>query len=134
MQLAQCSVFIDRTIHPAPKSFYESKEVIITKTVCEYFGITEQQAFSKSRTRPIIFARQLIQALLYFNCPAMSIHFIGEKFGQWDHTSVLHSTDTVMEKLSSSADDPVKEGYHAVIKQLPFEAKPAKKRYNYYKN
>jgi chromosomal replication initiator protein len=74
-----------------------SKEVTIDaiqKMVCEYYNITYDKLQAKTRKREIVQARQ-ISMYLAKKFTKNSLKTIGEHFGGRDHTTVIHSCQTV---------------------------------------
>ncbi|MBP5338736.1 MAG: chromosomal replication initiator protein DnaA [Prevotella sp.] len=70
----------------------------ILEKVCQHFGVTQQQVFSKSRKREYVQVRQVSMYLAqkYTKMPASRIgHLIGGR----DHSTVLHSCSTVEQRL-----------------------------------
>ncbi len=70
----------------------------ILEKVCQHFGVTQQQVFSKSRKREFVQVRQVSMYLAqkYTKMPASRIgHLIGGR----DHSTVLHSCSTVEQRL-----------------------------------
>ncbi len=74
-----------------------TKEVTIDtiqKMVCEYFNISYDKLLAKTRKREIVQARQ-ITMFLAKKYTKNSLKSIGEHFGGRDHTTVIHSCQTV---------------------------------------
>ncbi len=74
-----------------------SKEVTIDaiqKMVCEYYSITYDKLQAKTRKREIVQARQ-ISMFLAKQFTKNSLKTIGDHFGGRDHTTVIHSCQTV---------------------------------------
>ena len=70
----------------------------ILEKVCQHFGVTQQQVFSKSRKREFVQVSQVSMYLAqkYTKMPASRIgHLIGGR----DHSTVLHSCSTVEQRL-----------------------------------
>lgn len=66
----------------------------IQKMVCEYFNVTYDSVMMKTRRREIVQARQITMFLAkkFTKC---SLKNIGDHFGGYDHTTVIHSCQTV---------------------------------------
>lgn len=80
-----------------------SKEIslkIIQKTVCEYFGITQDSIISKTRKREIVQARQIAMYLTR-NMTKTSLASIGQQIGGKDHATVLHACNTVTDLIAT---------------------------------
>ncbi|HOG24781.1 MAG TPA: chromosomal replication initiator protein DnaA [Bacteroidales bacterium] len=82
---------IDRLVNTTPR---EISVQDIQKTVCTYFGITQDVLLSKTRKREICQARQ-IAMYLSRNLTKNSLSTIGSLIGGKDHATVLHSCNTV---------------------------------------
>jgi chromosomal replication initiator protein len=90
-----------------------SKEVTIDaiqKMVCEYYTITYDKLQAKTRKREIVQARQ-ISMFLAKKFTKNSLKTIGEHFGGRDHTTVIHSCQTVNDLMDTDGvfRDQVKE-------------------------
>jgi chromosomal replication initiator protein len=70
----------------------------IIEKVCSHFGIAQQHIFSKSRKRDYVQVRQLSMYLAqkYTKMPASRI---GQLIGGRDHSTVLHSCNTIEQRL-----------------------------------
>ena len=125
----QCIFGINRKKYDKPKDGYRiEKFQTIIKAGCEYFDVSEEEVRSGTRKHPIVFARQLIMALIYANCPYLSLETIGKHFGGRDNTTTLHSLDAVIEKINSPANDILKTGYYDIVTRLPFDCNPPQRR------
>ncbi|MDD3201491.1 MAG: chromosomal replication initiator protein DnaA [Bacteroidales bacterium] len=72
----------------------------IQSTVCNYFGITNDQFLSKTRKREIVQARQ-IAMYLSRNMTKTSLASIGSQLGGKDHATVLHACNTVSDLIDT---------------------------------
>jgi chromosomal replication initiator protein len=80
-----------------------SKEITIDtiqKMVCEYYDITYDKLQAKTRKREIVQARQ-ISMFLAKNFTKNSLKTIGDHFGGRDHTTVIHSCQTVKDLMDT---------------------------------
>ena len=80
-----------------------SKEITIEtiqKIVCEYFDVTYEKVLSKTRKREIVQARQ-ITMYLSKAFTKNSLKTIGDHFGGRDHTTVIHSCQTVKDLMDT---------------------------------
>ncbi|SRR3989339_303862 len=79
-----------------PKKNSSIKDVI--KTIAEYYNITEEEIYEKTRKKDVVKPRQIIMYILRedFN---VSYPTIGEKLGGKDHTTVMHSYEKIKEDL-----------------------------------
>ncbi|MGM9753618.1 MAG: chromosomal replication initiator protein DnaA [Candidatus Cryptobacteroides sp.] len=74
---------------------------MVQKAVCDYFKISHDDLVSGSRKRQIVQARQISMYLcrtLIDNCP---LALIGRETGGKDHSTVLHSCNTVNDLMST---------------------------------
>ncbi len=83
-----------------------SKEIsmeTIQNTVCEYYDIDIELVKGKTRKRPIVIARQLSMyfAKQYTN---NSLKSIGNHFGGRDHSTVIHSCQTVKDQIDTDSN------------------------------
>lgn len=72
----------------------------IQKMVCEYFGVPLEKLQQKTRKREIVQARQ-ITMFLAKSFTKNSLKTIGEYFGGRDHTTVIHSCQTVKDLMDT---------------------------------
>ena len=82
-----------------------SKEITIDaiqKMVCEYFGVHYDKLLQKTRKREIVQARQ-ITMFLAKSFTKNSLKTIGEHFGGRDHTTVIHSCQTVKDLMDTDS-------------------------------
>ncbi len=80
-----------------------SKEITIDtiqKMVCEYFDVPYDKLLQKTRKREIVQARQ-ITMFLSKSFTKNSLKTIGEHFGGRDHTTVIHSCQTVKDLMDT---------------------------------
>src|SRR4028119_1434543 len=80
-----------------------SKEITIEtiqKMVCEYFDVPYDKLLQKTRKREIVQARQ-ITMYLEKAFTKNSLKTIGEHFGGRDHTTVIHSCQTVKDLMDT---------------------------------
>ena len=82
-----------------PKKNISVKEVI--KLITDFYNITEDSIFDKTRKKEVVKPRQVIMYILRedFN---LSFPSIGEKMGGRDHTTVIHSCEKVKEDLKTN--------------------------------
>ncbi len=72
----------------------------IQKMVCEYFDVAYDKLLQKTRKREIVQARQ-ISMFLSKAFTKNSLKTIGEHFGGRDHTTVIHSCQTVKDLMDT---------------------------------
>lgn len=80
-----------------------SKEItidLIQKMVCDYFNVPYEKLLQKTRKREIVQARQ-ITMFLAKAFTKNSLKTIGEHFGGRDHTTVIHSCQTVKDLMDT---------------------------------
>lgn len=83
-----------------------SKEIsmeTIQNTICEYFDVELELLKGKTRKRPIVLARQLSMyfAKQYTN---KSLKSIGDHFGGRDHSTVIHSCQTIKDQMDTNSE------------------------------
>lgn len=71
----------------------------ILEKVCGHYGVTQQNVFSRSRKRDYVIVRQVSMffAQKYTKMPASRI---GQLIGNRDHSTVIHSCNTVEKRLA----------------------------------
>ncbi|MDI9366118.1 MAG: chromosomal replication initiator protein DnaA [Flavobacterium sp.] len=82
-----------------------SKEITIDaiqKMVCEYFTVSYDKLLQKTRKREIVQARQITMYLAKA-FTKNSLKTIGEHFGGRDHTTVIHSCQTVKDLMDTDS-------------------------------
>ena len=80
-----------------------SKEITIEtiqRMVCEYFDVSYDKLLQKTRKREIVQARQITMYLAKA-FTKNSLKTIGEHFGGRDHTTVIHSCQTVKDLMDT---------------------------------
>lgn len=75
----------------------------IQKMVCEHYNIPYDKLLMKTRKREIVQARQ-ITMFLAKKFTKSSLKNIGEHFGGYDHTTVIHSCQTVEDLMDTDTD------------------------------
>jgi chromosomal replication initiator protein len=68
----------------------------VIKTIAEFYNIEEKNLFKKTRKREIVKPRQIAMYLLREDL-SISYPYIGQKFGQRDHTTVIHAYRKISE-------------------------------------
>lgn len=84
-----------------PKKNISIKDVI--KVVSEFFGIEESSIFEKGRKKEVIKPRQVIMYLLREDFD-ISFPSIGEKVGNRDHSTVIHSYEKIKNDLKTDPE------------------------------
>ena len=83
-----------------PKKNSSIKDVI--KTIAEFYGITEEEIYEKTRKKAVVKPRQIIMYILREDFD-VSYPTIGEKLGGKDHTTVMHSYEKVKEEIKNNS-------------------------------
>lgn len=75
----------------------------IQKMVCDYYHVPYDKLLTKTRKREVVLARQIT---MYFakKFTKQSLKTIGDHFGGFDHTTVIHSCQTVENLMSTDAE------------------------------
>lgn len=83
-----------------PKKNIEIKDII--KVVANYYNVSEDSIYDKTRKKEVVKPRQVIMFLLRedFN---ISYPSIGEKLGGRDHTTVIHSCEKIKDDLKTNS-------------------------------
>ncbi len=83
----------------------------ILEKVCNHYGVTQQNVFSRSRKRDYVLVRQISMyfAQKYTKMPASRI---GQLIGGRDHSTVIHSCTTIEQRLK------VDKGFGAEINSI----------------
>ena len=84
-----------------PKKNITTKEII--KTVAEFYSIEEVNIYDKGRKKEIIKPRQIIMYLLREDLD-ISFPSIGEKVGNRDHSTVIHSYEKIKNDLKNDPE------------------------------
>ena len=83
-----------------PKKNSSIKEVI--KTIAEFYGITEEEIYEKTRKKTVVKPRQVVMYILREDFD-VSYPTIGEKLGGKDHTTVMHSCEKIKEDIKTDS-------------------------------
>ncbi|HRO41680.1 MAG TPA: chromosomal replication initiator protein DnaA [Flavipsychrobacter sp.] len=75
----------------------------IQKMVCEYFHLPYDRLLAKTRKREVVQARQITMYLAK-KFTKSSLKNIGEHFGGFDHTTVIHSCQTVVNLMDTDTE------------------------------
>jgi chromosomal replication initiator protein len=75
----------------------------IQKKVCGYFKVSEELLKAKKKTQEIVQARQIAMYLCRTLTPA-SLKHIGSKFGNRDHSTVIHACQQVSQNMKASIE------------------------------
>jgi len=75
----------------------------IQKLVCDFYHVPYDRLLTKTRKREVVLARQIT---MYFakKFTKQSLKTIGDHFGGFDHTTVIHSCQTVENLMHTDAD------------------------------
>jgi len=88
---------------------------LIQKLVAESFGVKPTELKSKRRTRTVVLPRQVAMYLCR-HLAGSSLPEIGQFFGGKDHSTVIHSYNTIEEKKEK--DPELKARIEALTKQI----------------
>jgi len=77
------------------------KDVI--KTICEFYGVEESNIYEKGRKKEVIKPRQVIMYILRDDFD-ISFPSIGEKVGNRDHSTVIHSYEKIKSDIKTDPD------------------------------
>ncbi len=96
LTLAEVKALIKNNIRP--KKTVAIKDIV--KIVADYYGISDEVIYEKTRKKEIVRARQVAMFLLRedFN---ISYPLIGQKLGDRDHTTVIHSHLKIRDDLKT---------------------------------
>ncbi|MFA6227385.1 MAG: chromosomal replication initiator protein DnaA [Candidatus Paceibacterota bacterium] len=84
-----------------PKKNISIKDII--KTISEFYNIEESQIYEKGRKKEIIKPRQVIMYILREDFD-ISFPSIGEKVGNRDHSTVIHSYEKIKNDLKTNTE------------------------------
>ena len=75
----------------------------IQKLVCDYYHVAYDRLLTKTRKREVVLARQIT---MYFakKFTKQSLKTIGDHFGGFDHTTVIHSCQTVENLMETDSE------------------------------
>lgn len=73
----------------------------LVKIIAEFYDVTEQEIYDKSRKKEVVKPRQVVMYILREDYD-VSYPSIGEKLGGRDHTTVIHSCEKVKEALHTN--------------------------------
>lgn len=82
-----------------PKKIVSIKQVI--KTVADFYDVDEKDLIAKSRQKEIVKPRQVAMYLLREDLKS-SFPYIGKKFGNRDHTTVIHACGKILSLLKEN--------------------------------
>ncbi|NCX96696.1 MAG: chromosomal replication initiator protein DnaA [Chitinophagia bacterium] len=95
-----------------------SREVTIAniqKLVCDFYNVPYDKLLTKTRKREIVLARQITMYLAK-KYTKNSLKSIGEHFGGFDHTTVIHSCQTVENLMDS--DNIYKDNVNELLQKV----------------
>ena len=104
-ELTDGRITLELAQNALPKLFTvrEAKQItpeLIVTTVAGHFGLSEEDMYSKKRSREIANARQVAMFLMR-DMAQMSTTAVGRVFGGRDHTTVMHGCSKVEEGMRS---------------------------------
>lgn len=115
---------------PSTKKNDEDQVEATIQAVCKYLKVKRSMVFVKTRKREVVYARQLCMWFI-IKYTRIKLVQIGEHFGGKDHTTVIHSRNTiddllmvdeVVRKHVQYLDDQLRPRYHTG--ELMYVGKP----------
>ncbi len=103
--LGKKSATLDEAHEAMKESLDEIKEGLspdsIIDTVCKYFNITKSDIVGKKKNKEIVEPRMICIYLIYelLDLPLVAI---GKKFGNRDHTTIMHARDKITEQIKTN--------------------------------
>jgi chromosomal replication initiator protein len=92
----------------------------IIEIVCHKYGFTEEQLKGKTRKREIVYARQMVMALVqnYFKgkTKKYTLNYVGNKLGGKDHATVLYGRRNI--NNLREVDKQIREDYNDLSSQV----------------
>jgi chromosomal replication initiator protein len=82
-----------------PKKNVSVKDVV--KTIADFYNISEEIIYNKTRKKEVVKPRQIIMYILREDL-SISFPSIGEKLGGRDHTTVIHSCEKIKNELKTN--------------------------------
>ncbi|MBU4353114.1 chromosomal replication initiator protein DnaA [Candidatus Parcubacteria bacterium] len=73
----------------------------VIKTIADFYNIEEKNLFEKTRKKEIVMPRQIAMYLLREDL-SISYPYIGQKFGQRDHTTVIHAYKKINNSIKNN--------------------------------
>jgi chromosomal replication initiator protein len=83
-----------------PKKLLSVKDVV--KTVSEFYNLTEDAIYNKTRRKEVVRPRQVVMYILREDF-SVSFPSIGDKLGGRDHTTVIHSYNKIRNELKTDS-------------------------------
>ena len=87
----------------------------VIKTIADFYNIEEKTMFEKTRRKEIVKPRQIAMYLLREDLNT-SYPYIGQKFGQRDHTTVIHAYKKINDSLNN--DDKLNQEIEQIRENL----------------
>jgi chromosomal replication initiator protein len=104
--LNKCEITVDFARHVLQSILHDKDSTItiesIQKAICEFFHLRPADLRSKKRTRTIALPRQVAMYLCRRYTQA-SFPVIGDRFGGRDHSTVIHATQVVDQRMKQDA-------------------------------
>lgn len=89
----------------------------IIDVICRLTGATKDQIIGQSKHRKIVYSRQLCMYLMAEFFPLMTLREIGREFDSRDHSTVIHSKQTIRNTFQ------LNDEWSVEVKKLYREAK-----------
>lgn len=82
-----------------PKKNASVKDIV--KVIADFYNVKEESVYDKTRRKEVVKPRQVVMYILREDF-SISFPSIGEKLGQRDHTTAIHSYEKIKEELKTS--------------------------------
>lgn len=76
----------------------------ITDVVCDVLGVKKEKIFTPCRQREFVVARQMSMYFIRKTYPDISLKNIGVYFGGRDHTTAIHSIQTLKDLIHTDSN------------------------------
>jgi len=70
----------------------------VIKTICDFYNIEEKDLFEKTRKKEVVKPRQIAMFLMREDL-SLSYPYVGQKFGQMDHTTIIYAYRKIKDNL-----------------------------------
>lgn len=92
-----------------------------TKKMCSIWKVSHYDIFDNTRKREKVAMRQIVFHYIKYKYPSISVTAIGEHFGGYDHTTIIHNIAKAKSYIGNY--DPIFNSYFEPIKHLYNEHK-----------
>lgn len=97
---------------------------------CELYGVEKMRLAQKTRKREVVLVRQIVMHIMKnvkSGRAEITLKWIGEKFGGFDHTTVIHSCNAVDNSLQT--DDEYRRMYDKILDEVRIRINAKKMEY-----